>query len=225
MNPHLSPDRLWFFAGCRPETKQAFLEYGTTISCPKGHLCLQAGGDNHDLFFVLKGKVSIYNLTKTGGRKILFVLGSDSLINESMTQDYNSIFCEALEPCLFFKIARKRFLSLMELDFSLTHALLAYQEQKIRRLEYQLKNTVGNVYLERKLASKLWKLARDFGVPSEHGTLIDMDLSVTFLADLLGVPRENTSRTCRKFCHLGLIHMDKKRIRIPDLEKLKAWKN
>ena len=111
----------------------------------------------------------------------------------------------------------------MEQDFALARTLLAYQEQKIRRLEYQLKNTVGNVYLERKLASKLWKLARDFGVPSQNGILIDMDLTVTFLADLLGAPRENTSRACRKLCGLGLIHMEKKKITLPDPEQLKLW--
>lgn len=223
MKQSLTPDQLIFLADCRPETKKNFLGHGLVLSCPKGHLCLRAGEDNHSLFFILDGKVSIYNLTKAGGRKILFVLGSGHLANENMTGEYNSIFCEALEPCLLFKIPRKKVLSLMEQDFALTHAFLTYQEQKIRRLEYQLKNTVGNIYLERKLASKLWKLARDFGVPTRQGILIDMDLSVTFLADLLGVPRENASRACRKFCSLGLIRMDKKKILIPNPEKLRLW--
>ncbi|MCI9068906.1 MAG: Crp/Fnr family transcriptional regulator [Lachnospiraceae bacterium] len=223
MNQSLTPGQLGFLADCQAETKKNFLAHGRRVSCPKGHLCLRAGEDNHSLTFILDGKVSVYNLTRTGGRKILFVLGSGHLANESVTGEHNSIFCETLEPCLFFKIPRKKVLSLMEQDFALTHALLSYQEQKIRRLEYQLKNTVGNVYLERKLASKLWKLARDFGIPAGEGILIDMDLTVTFLADLLGVPRENASRACRKFCSLGLIHMDKKRILIPDPEKLRSW--
>jgi CRP-like cAMP-binding protein len=215
--------QLDLLADCRPETKNIFLAQGTAVTCPKGHLCLRAGEDNHSLYFLLNGKVIIYNLTKNGGRKILFVLGNGHLANESITQEYNSVFCETLEPCHLFKIQRKVFLTLMEQDFALARTLLAYQEQKIRRLEYQLKNTVGNVYLERKLASKLWKLARDFGVPSQNGILIDMDLTVTFLADLLGAPRENTSRACRKLCGLGLIHMEKKKITIPDPEQLKLW--
>lgn len=225
MKNHRKPEELWLLADCKIETKQHFLEEGTLVSFHKDRLCLSAGDNNHSLYFILDGKASIYNLTKTGGRKILFVLGPGNLANESVTQDYNSIFCETLEPCQFFKISRKLFLSLMEHDFALARALLGYQEQKIRRLEYQLKNTVGNFYLERKMASKLWKLARDFGIPTDQGILIDMELPVTFLADLLGSPRENTSRACRKFCSLWLILMDKKKIVIPNMESLKLWKN
>ncbi|MCI8551021.1 MAG: Crp/Fnr family transcriptional regulator [Lachnospiraceae bacterium] len=223
MNSPFDLDVIPIFKDCRPETRKSLTACGKAVLYSKGSLCLRAGEDNHSLFFILDGKVIIYNLTKTGGRKILFILGRGNLANESVTQNYNSIFCETLEPCRFLKVPRRDFLSMMENDFSLTSSLLRHQEQKIRRLEYQLKNTVGNVYLERKLASKLWKLARDFGVSTPQGTLIDMELSVTFLADLLGVPRENTSRTCRKFCRFGLILMDKKRITIPDTEKLKLW--
>ena len=108
----------------------------------------------------------------------------------------------------------------MEDDFQLTKTLLHYQERKLWRLEHQLKNTVGSIYLERKLASKLWKLARDFGIETPNGILIDMNLSITFLSDLLGAPRETTSRVCRKLTDFGLIRIEKKKIYITDREKI-----
>lgn len=220
MNEYRSPEQLWMLEGCDADTRLRFMQLGKIAAYPKGRLCLHAGGDNANIFFVLEGKVQIYNLTKCGKKKILFILGSNNMVNESLAGSRNTIFCETIEQCRFFVIRRERLLSLMEEDFQLTKALLQYQERKLWRLEHQLKNTLGSIYLERKLASKLWKLARDFGIPTERGILIDIDLSITFLADLLGAPRETTSRVCRKLTDYGLITAEKKKIYIMDAEKM-----
>ena len=211
---------LWIMKSCGEQTRAALARHGKIISCPKGFLCLRAREDNSNIYFILSGKVQIYNLTKCGKKKILFILGRDNMANECLASNYHTIFCETIEPCSFFVIQRERLLALMEKDFQLTKALLAYQERKLWRLEHQLKNTVGSIYLERKLASKLWKLGRDFGIPTERGIQIDLDLSITFLADLLGAPRETTSRVCRKLADFGLIIMEKKRIYLPSPEKM-----
>ena len=133
---------------------------------------------------------------------------------------------------------------LMEKEFTLTRAVLMIQEKKLWRTSHQLKNTLGSIFLEKKLAAKLWKLARDFGTSAElsdmkhcdchtEGTCkhlkkhekcqtrkINLSLSVTFLADFLGAPRETTSRLCKNLCDKGLITMDKKTIYINDMECL-----
>lgn len=220
MSDTLAPEQLWILNDCASDTIQQFLQSGKIESYPRGALCLRAGEDNPRIFFILDGKVSIYNLTKCGKKKILFILGRDHIANESVAGHSNTIFCEAMEPCRFYVISRKRLLALMEKDFSLTEAILRYQERKLWRLEHQLKNTVGSIYLERKLAAKLWKLARDFGRPTEQGIYIDLELSITFLADLLGAPRENASRACKKLVSYGLISMEKKKIYIPDPDKI-----
>ena len=217
------PETLWLLKDAEDTTRKDFLHFGQTVACPKGSLFLRAQEDNSKIFFILDGKVQIYNLTKNGQKKILFILGRNNIANESLVANRNTIFGETIEPCRLFVIQKTHLLALMESDFRFTKSLLQYQERKIWRLEHQLKNTVGSIYLERKLASKLWKLARDFGVPAEKGILIDMDLSVTFLADLLGAPRETTSRVCRKLTDCGLICMDKKKISIPDVEKMVSF--
>lgn len=79
---------------------------------------------------------------------------------------------------------------------------------------------MGSIYMERKLAAKLWKLSRDFGKNTEHGLEIDINMTITFLADMLGAPRENTSRLCKTLTEFGLIRMEKKRIVIVNPEKL-----
>ena len=223
MQTHKSIEQLWVLKDCAAHTRQQFARLGRITAYPKGHHCLRAREQNANIFFILRGKATVYNLTKNGNKKVLFVLGKDNIANGNLTDHYSTTFCETMEPCHMYVIRRNHLLALMEQDFQLTKTLLHYQERKLWRLEHQLKNTVGSIYLERKLAAKLWKLARDFGIRTEKGILLDMDLSVTFLADLLGVPRENASRACKKLTEYRLISMEKKKIYIQDAERMAAF--
>ena len=220
MTPNRQSALSWVLEYTSEHTKQEFFQLGKVISFPRKTLCIHAGEEISNIFFILDGKVQIYNLTKCGKKKILFILGRHSIANESLLSGSSTIYCETLEPCHFFVIRQKALLSLMEKDFGLTRRLLQYQERKIWRLQHQLKNTVGSIYLERKLAAKLWKLSRDFGTPTDKGIMIDLDISITFLADLLGAPRETTSRTCKKLSEYGLIALHKRRIYVIDKENM-----
>jgi len=111
----------------------------------------------------------------------------------------------------------------MERNYALVKAIIEAQEKKIWRLGHQLKNTNSSIYLEKKLAAKLWKLSRDFGIDTEEGREIDMNLSVTFLADMLGVSRETTSRVFATLVGLGLVKQNKKRIIILDGQGLSHY--
>lgn len=215
-----TPEHLWAVKNCLPETLRQFSHLGKLMTVPKGDVFLREQEENSGIYFILEGKVQVYNLTKCGKKKILFILGKDHIANDTLLHRSSSVFCETLEPCLFYFVRQGDLLGLMEKDFQLTRTLFQYQERKLFRLEHQLKNTVGSIYLERRLASKLWKLARDFGIPTDRGILIDIELSITFLADLLGAPRETTSRICKKLAGQGLIIIEKKKFYIPDMEKM-----
>jgi len=208
-----------FLRDSKPETIADFLRLGRVIDRPKGHVVIRAREKEPDIYFILSGKVQIYNLTGDGKKKILFILGKDNIANDSVFSGFSAIFCETLESCSFIAVRREDLQMLMQRDFGLAKALMEYQERKIWRLEHQLKNSFGSIYLERKLASKLWRLARDFGIETERGVLIDMELSITFLADLLGVPRENASRACKKLTEMGIISIDKKKIYLTDRDR------
>ena len=126
----------------------------------------------------------------------------------------------ALERQKRMEIAEKEFLHLMEQSHDLTRAVLREYERNLWRMGHQLKNTTGNMQMERKIAAKLWKLGRDFGVDTEDGVMIDIDLTITLMADLVGAPRENVSRACKVLTDRGLIHYGNKRFTLIDFEGL-----
>ena len=209
------------FSKVKPETIEKMVQVGRILEVKKGTILIHAKQSLGSVYFQLAGKSIIYNLTHLGKRKILFILGKGALLNEHLFNQYVSyIYCETIEKSKIFAIPCSEFMILMEEDFQLTKNMFAAQERKIWRLGHQLKNTMSSIYLEKKLAAKLWKLARDFGIPKEDGIEIDMNMTVTFLADMLGVPRETTSRICTTLMEYRLIKMYKKRITVLNPEQL-----
>lgn len=194
---------------------------GTVMKVPKNKTLIRAKEPADYIYYVLSGKVILYNLTRHGRRKIIFVLGKGMLVNDNVTNSaYAGTFCDTIEDSVFFAIGSKAFLKLLEQHFCLTKVILAEQERKLWRLSHQLKNTMGSIYMERKLAAKLWKLARDFGKPTEEGIQIEINMTITFLADLMGAPRETISRLCKTLTDYGLVKLEKRRITITDPDKM-----
>ena len=59
--------------------------------------------------------------------------------------------------------------------------------------------------------------------PLDDGTLIDFDLSITYLAELLGSKRETVSRLVKQLSEAGLVEYRKNHFFIPDREKLMEY--
>ena len=213
--------KLPLFQGVSHETLEQLWSQGRVDSFPKGSILVRAREPLQTIFIQLTGKSIIYNLTHTGKRKIIFVFGPGALLNEHVLNFHDaSLYCETIEASRIYVIPSSWFLDSMEKDFGLARAVLEAQERKLWRMGHQLKNTMGSIYIERKLAAKLWKLSRDFGKTTPEGIEIDIRLTITFLADMLGAPRETTSRLCKNLSEAGLIRMDKRRIIIINPEKL-----
>lgn len=210
------------------ETVKDLEAAGQYLSMKKGSFCYRAGEAQDKVFFLLSGRAMIYTLTSEGNRKIIFVYGGGQLLTENlMRPSRTTVFCELMSDCRLFTVSNKALLAAMEKDFVLTKAIMLAQEKKLWRTSHQLKNTLGSIYLEKKLAAKLWKLARDFGVPDyvanpdqNQKVTIDFSLSITFLADFLGAPRETTSRIAKSLVERGLITMEKKKVTVLSMDTL-----
>lgn len=212
---------LEFFKGLDDRTLDDLRTKGKIMKLPAKSVLFRAKEQVEFVYFQMSGKSILYSLTHTGKRKIIFIFGSGMMLNDHVVNVHEaSLFCETIEPSQIFAISVREFLNCMQRDFELTKRVITNQERKIWRLGHQLKNTNGSIYMERKLAAKLWKLSRDFGIVRPDGIEIDIQLSITFLADMMGAPRETTSRLCKTLSEYGLIKMNKKKIIIVSPEKM-----
>lgn len=173
------------------------------------------------LYIVVSGSVSLYKLNENGNKRVIFIFGRGKMVNDVIMQDLpSSINCEVFEEANILSYDKYEFMSIMENDFVLTKNIIGSLAMKVRRMYRQLKNATGVIRMEKKLAAKLWKLSKDYGVKCDGGVMINMNISVTYLADLLGSKRETISRSLKILLNKNLIEYDNKKIKVINQEKL-----
>lgn len=173
-----------------------------------------------NIYVVKSGKVALYKQSESAQKKVIFILGKDTIVNEVIIDDLpSSINCEAFEKTEILCFDRMLFLDIMKDDFELSKIIINSLAMKVRRLYRQGKNSIP-IKVEKRVAAKLWKLSRDYGIEIEEGTLIDLNITITYLADMFGAPRETISRALKILNNEGLIINKNKKIIVPDRDKL-----
>lgn len=218
-------DQLSIFKGLNPETidfldkKLKFKEY------KKGEFIFFEKDKVEKIYIIVYGKVSIHKYTQNAHKKIMYILGSGEIINEVIFDNLPaSINAEVFEKTVILEYSAKDFKKVMEKDFELTYRVIQSSGRKVRRLYRQLKNTVP-ISLDKKVASKLWKLSKDHGMMCEvennnyniskkkdYWIGLEFKISITYLADMLGSTRESISRELKKLEKQGYIKWVEKRI-------------
>ncbi len=73
------------------------------------------------------------------------------------------------------------------------------------------------------MAAKLWKLAKDYGEYEKNGEVIKLNITVTYLSEMLGSSRETISRALKELRNKELIYYEGKKIIIKDRNKLSKF--
>jgi len=218
-------DQLSIFKDLNPETI-TFLEKKLIIrEYKKGEFIFFEKDQVEKIYIIVSGRVSIHKYTQKAHKKIMYILGSGEIINEVIFDNLPaSINAEVFENTVVLEYFAKDFKIIMEKDFELTYRIIQSSGRKVRRLYRQLKNTVP-ISLDKKVASKLWKLSKDHGMVCEveenySGSSprkdcwigLEFKISITYLADMLGSTRETISRELKKLEGRGYIKWIDKRI-------------
>lgn len=204
-----------------PASRAKISSYGVLRRFKKDEIIFEDKGVVDRFVFVVSGYVAIYKVNRNLDRKVIFVYGQGVLLNEVMVSDpVASVSCVALREVQTLSFSRRQFLEIMEGDFAFTRLVMESMSLKIRRLYRQLGNTANMMKLERQVASKLWKLGRDFGVRKDDFIQVDFEITITFLADMVGSKRESVSRIIKKFSEQGIVRMERNTCKIYKLDEL-----
>ncbi|GHV27345.1 Crp/Fnr family transcriptional regulator [Spirochaetia bacterium] len=216
--------KITVLTAANPASLAELIPYGTIRQYRKGeHIFLERDEICH-FFCILEGIAALYKFNSVDEKRGIFVCRTGAILNEVILDGKPaSLNCEILKDAAVLCLERNGFFNVCRKDFGLTKAVMDSMALKIRRLEHQLKNTSTNIRGDKRIASKLWKLSRDFGVGCGRGTKIDFDLTITYLAELLGSQRETVSRQVKMLTEQGLVIVDKSRFIIPDREKLQDY--
>ncbi len=209
------------FFNINNSSKKNLLKYSKIKKYKKGeHLFLDRDRVDN-IYFVLDGIASLYKLNSSHDKKVIFIYGKGEILNEVILQkNMSSLNCEILSDCEILEIPAKKFLEVMSYDFQLSRNIIESMAYKIRRLYHQLKNTSNSIRLDKQIASKLWKLSRDFGKETDEGIEINFNLSISYLADMLGSKRETVSRQLKILSEKDLIIVKRNRFVVVNRDNL-----
>ena len=154
-------------------------------------------------------------MNENGERKIIFILRSGEIINEISFDNTKSttIGCEAFDKAIILECMVKDFIKVMEDDFTLTKNILISTQNRNRRLYRQLKNSIS-IRIDKKLAAKLYRIGKEFGVCKGEWTLLNVNLTITYIADMLGCKRESLSRAMKILQDEKLVKIEGKKVYI-----------
>lgn len=176
-----------------------------------------------NIYIVYTGKVTIFRLSEIGSKRIIYILNKNEIINEVIFDGLPaSVNCEIFEDSEILSLSSKDMLKVMGNNFIFNKNIIDSMGKKIRRLYRQLKNTIP-IKMDKKLAAKLWKLSKDYGIEVDKGILIDLDITITYLADMLGSSRETISRCINDFQRKDLIEFQDKKIIIRNRDNLSEY--
>lgn len=177
------------------------------------------------VYFLVSGNVSLVKSNENGESKIIFLLSSGAMINQPMMRKNTSaVECWGYENSKILRVSFENFDRILSKDYALTKNCMFYMEKRIRRLYRQLKNSV-TANIDKKLAAKLYRLATEHGLNDgykENFTLINLNLTITYIAKMLGSQRETISRTIKSLTNKEILFTENKKIYI-DMEKAKKF--
>jgi len=167
------------------------------------------------VYFLKTGKISIFKMNENGERKVIFILRNGEMINEVSfdKSKTTTVSCEAFEKSIILECRAKDFIKVMEDDFALTKNILVHTQNTNRRLYRQLKNSIS-IRIDKKLASKLYRIGKEFGVCKGEWTLLNVNLTITYIADMLGCKRESLSRAMKILQDENLVKIEGKKVYI-----------
>lgn len=207
-----------------PSTIAELASCARMIKKQKGEHLFYDKEEVSQIYIVAEGLAALYKMNSIGEKKVIFVYGKGKMLNEVMLYELPaSINCEILQDSYILAFPKKRFEAILMQDGQLSKAVIESMSLKIRRLYRQLKNTTNALRGDKRVAAKLWKLAHDYGVKEEEGVRIDMELTITYLAEMLGSKRETVSKQIKALAAEQLVLYKKNHFFIPDCEKLRNY--
>lgn len=205
------------------QSRQRVLSAGVVENIKKGEVIYGEREEIQSIYFVLDGFLSLYRNSRYGEIRIIFICAEGEMLNEVVLEnEKTSVAAKAISDVTLLRIPREEFHKLLQEDFELVKVVFGSISKKTRRLFHQIGNTNGTYPLEKRLAAKIWKLARDYGKDTPNGKEIEFEVTVTLLANMLGAKRESVSRAVSKMKKEGYVIHDNGILTVPSIEKIRT---
>ena len=211
----------WLFSGLGSETLETIRQMSRSLQYPKGEVIFQEGEPAFGLYIICKGKVKLAKHSLRGKKQILKLLGPGEVLGEKTLFDREvyTAYAETLEETTLHFIEREPFIAFLRGHPEVALKFIEKLARELKAFQDKLMEASYEGSLER-LARLLLLMGKQYGVQTEKGLDIGMELSRQELAELSGVATETAIRMLSRLKDRGLIALEGSKIYIVDREGL-----
>lgn len=198
---------------------------GTKLTYKKGEFVIRPGETPSGIFYIVKGLVKAYDITKYGEENLLIIRKQDEVLGLTwaITGQSRNIIYSTLAPTELLQINREQFTTFLnnnpEAAMPLIDMLVnmyRMHSDRILTLEYRS--------VRERLISFLLTTAKRFGEETGNQVVLTVPLKHQDIASSISATRETTSRELATLERQGLISRDKQSIiTLLDLDKLRGY--
>ena len=190
-------------------------------SLKKGEVFFRKGSKGTVLYIINKGAIKIVLPSKEGGEIILAIFTKGDFFGEMALLDGmpRSADAVALEPSEVLVLKRRDFLSFLQDNEKAIQSILYSLSMRLRKTDDFLEDTCF-LKISARFAKKLVDLAETHGRREEDDVVIDLRLTQSDLASMVGATRESINKELRVLREKGLVSVRERAIRIHDVERL-----
>src|SRR5690606_12983831 len=158
------------------------------------------------LYFVRDGMVKISMYFPNGKEMILGLLGQYDIFGELLLleSERRPNQAEAVVDTTLIVMPEEEFQRLLQQHPKIAMKFIQVMSTRLWQAQ-QWQAEVGAFDAPGRLANLLLRLASDFGVPSELGTVIDLNLTQQDLAKMIGATRETVSHCLARLLEYGAV--------------------
>ena len=207
------------FSGLPAEQIGELAEICLEQSYEKGREIFSEGEAADGFYLVTSGKIKVYKLSLEGKEQILHIFGRGEIAGEVpvFAGGNYPANAQAIESARVLFFPRASFMELVNRDPAIAVSLLAVLSQRLRRFTHMIED-LSLKEVPGRLAAYLIYL----GARGRSSQTLQLDITKTQLASLLGTIPETLSRILARMVQQGILSVEGRKIRVLDREALEA---
>lgn len=205
------------FGGMAPAALERIAEKASRRLYARGDVIFREDDPGDSLCVVVTGLVKVYRTSIDGDEMVLVTLGPSTVFGELPMVDggLRSASAAAVEATTVLMLSRASLLEALRESPELVDRLLRSLGSMVRRLTDQTADLVF-LDLHGRVAKLLLTLAEERGSGETDGRALDLGMTQTDLANMVGGSRQSVNQVLRSFERLGYLELDGRRIVIRD---------
>ncbi len=201
------------FGRVEPDLKKAIEQFSFLVKSKKRDYIFREGDRGSYLYFLVKGSVKLFKVSKSGKEVIVKIVNSGEIFAEVVIiEPLYPVNAVVLEDSVLLKIDAKMFWEFLETSKDLNRKIFLLLLQRIKNLLARLE-LVGTESVEERLLHYLKSIS------AKKGKEFDLPISKGELAALLFTSPETISRTFNNMREKGLIEVEGKKIVLKKVDK------